>query len=35
MFVQLKTIKVQEGHAEKMVERFAGDGIIEEQISIS
>ncbi|WP_417898764.1 antibiotic biosynthesis monooxygenase [Bacillus haimaensis] len=31
MFIQLKTIKVKEGHADKMVERFAGEGIIEEQ----
>ncbi|MGD6831837.1 antibiotic biosynthesis monooxygenase family protein [Sutcliffiella halmapala] len=31
MFIQLKTINVKEGHAEKMVERFAGEGIIEEQ----
>ena len=31
MFIQLKTIMVKEGHGEKMVERFAGEGIIEEQ----
>ncbi|MGG3800704.1 antibiotic biosynthesis monooxygenase family protein [Metabacillus fastidiosus] len=31
MFIQLKTITVTEGNAEKMVERFAGEGIIEEQ----
>ncbi|WP_227396288.1 antibiotic biosynthesis monooxygenase family protein [Jeotgalibacillus aurantiacus] len=31
MFIQLKTIRVTEGHAEKMIERFAGEGIIEEQ----
>lgn len=31
MFIQLKTMTVTEGNAEKMVERFAGDGIIEQQ----
>lgn len=31
MFIQLKTIRVKEGYGEKMVERFAGEGIIEEQ----
>jgi heme oxygenase (staphylobilin-producing) len=31
MFIQLKTITVKEGYAEKMVERFAGEGIIEQQ----
>ncbi|WP_026691743.1 antibiotic biosynthesis monooxygenase family protein [Alteribacter aurantiacus] len=31
MFIQLKTITVQEGHSDKMVERFAGKGVIEEQ----
>jgi heme oxygenase (staphylobilin-producing) len=31
MFIQLKTIKVKEGHAEEIVERFTGDGIIEAQ----
>ncbi len=31
MFVQIKTITVTEGNAEKMVERFAGEGIIEQQ----
>lgn len=31
MFIQLKTITVTEGNAEKMVERFAGEGIIEQQ----
>ncbi|WP_110112456.1 antibiotic biosynthesis monooxygenase [Bacillus sp. CGMCC 1.16541] len=31
MFVQLKTILVTEGHAEEMVERFAAEGIIEQQ----
>jgi heme oxygenase (staphylobilin-producing) len=31
MFIQLKTMMVKEGHGEKMVERFAGEGIIEEQ----
>jgi heme oxygenase (staphylobilin-producing) len=31
MFIQLKSITVKEGNAEQMVERFAGEGIIEEQ----
>ncbi|WP_226668190.1 antibiotic biosynthesis monooxygenase family protein [Metabacillus litoralis] len=31
MFIQLKTITVTEGNADKMVERFAGEGIIEQQ----
>ncbi|PMC34505.1 antibiotic biosynthesis monooxygenase [Bacillus sp. UMB0899] len=31
MFIQLKTVTVTEGNAEKMVERFAGEGIIEQQ----
>ncbi|MCM3162278.1 antibiotic biosynthesis monooxygenase [Metabacillus litoralis] len=31
MFIQKKSITVTEGHAEKMVERFAGEGIIEKQ----
>ncbi|WP_273129756.1 antibiotic biosynthesis monooxygenase family protein [Bacillus weihaiensis] len=31
MFVQLKTMTVTEGNADKMVERFSGEGIIEEQ----
>ncbi|MBM6618944.1 antibiotic biosynthesis monooxygenase family protein [Bacillus suaedaesalsae] len=31
MFLQLKSFKVTEGHADKMVERFAGRGVIEEQ----
>ncbi|UOY91880.1 antibiotic biosynthesis monooxygenase [Ectobacillus sp. JY-23] len=31
MFIQIKTISVEEGYAEQMVERFAGQGIIEEQ----
>ncbi|WP_128895919.1 antibiotic biosynthesis monooxygenase family protein [Longirhabdus pacifica] len=31
MFIQKKTIILEEGHAEKTVERFAGEGIIEEQ----
>ncbi|MRX73235.1 antibiotic biosynthesis monooxygenase [Bacillus lacus] len=32
MFIQLKTITVLEGHAERMTERFAGEGIIEQQL---
>ncbi|ARK32888.1 antibiotic biosynthesis monooxygenase family protein [Halalkalibacter krulwichiae] len=31
MFIQNKTIIVAEGHAEKMVERFSSEGIIEQQ----
>ncbi|KHF30345.1 Heme-degrading monooxygenase HmoA [Anoxybacillus sp. BCO1] len=31
MFVQMKTIIVAEGHGEKIVERFAGKGLIEQQ----
>ncbi len=31
MFIQLKTVIVTEGNAEKMVERFSGEGIIEQQ----
>ncbi|QOK26591.1 antibiotic biosynthesis monooxygenase [Cytobacillus oceanisediminis] len=31
MFIQLKTITVKEGHSNKLVERFGGEGIIEEQ----
>lgn len=31
MFIQLKTIQVTEGHAEHMIERFASEGIIEQQ----
>ncbi|MDQ0228959.1 antibiotic biosynthesis monooxygenase [Metabacillus malikii] len=31
MFVQMKTFKVSEGNADKIVERFSGKGIIEEQ----
>ncbi|MDG4657349.1 antibiotic biosynthesis monooxygenase [Ectobacillus antri] len=31
MFIQIKTISVEEGYAEQMVERFAGKGVIEEQ----
>ncbi|MDI3234292.1 antibiotic biosynthesis monooxygenase [Exiguobacterium antarcticum] len=31
MFIQLKTIRVETGHAESMIERFAGEGIIEQQ----
>ncbi|MFZ3591667.1 antibiotic biosynthesis monooxygenase family protein [Bacillus sp. DJP31] len=31
MFIQLKMITVKEGYAGEMVERFAGEGIIEEQ----
>jgi heme oxygenase (staphylobilin-producing) len=31
MFIQMKTISVEEGYADQMVERFAGEGIIEQQ----
>ena len=31
MFIQMKTIRVTEGYADQMVERFAGEGIIEQQ----
>jgi heme oxygenase (staphylobilin-producing) len=31
MFVQLKTILVTEGYAEKMADRFAAEGVIEQQ----
>ncbi|WP_026559596.1 antibiotic biosynthesis monooxygenase [Bacillus sp. J37] len=31
MFIQMKTIIVTEGNAEKMVESFSGEGIIEQQ----
>lgn len=31
MFVQIKSIIVAEGHGEKIVERFAGKGLIEQQ----
>ncbi|KHF40102.1 antibiotic biosynthesis monooxygenase family protein [Halalkalibacter okhensis] len=31
MFIQLKTISVTEGNGERMVERFASEGIIEQQ----
>lgn len=31
MFIQLKTIRVEVGYAETMIERFAGEGIIEQQ----
>lgn len=32
MFIQLKTIRVEHGYAETMIERFAGEGIIEQQL---
>lgn len=32
MFIQMKTIQVEEGHSEKLVERFAGAGVIEQQL---
>lgn len=31
LFIQLKTIRVETGHADSMIERFAGEGIIEQQ----
>lgn len=31
MFVQMKKITVTEGHADKIIERFGGKGIVEEQ----
>lgn len=31
MFLQTKTLIVEEGHADKMVEKFSTEGVIEEQ----
>lgn len=31
MFFQVKTLRVEEGHSDKIVEKFASKGLIEEQ----
>ncbi|MGL4521420.1 MAG: antibiotic biosynthesis monooxygenase [Bacilli bacterium] len=31
MFIQMKTFQIEKGNAERFIERFAGEGIIEKQ----